>query len=46
MWFAKMHSQGTRVNGPMIIEKGKCFYDQTKTTDKFTFSNISNKNYM
>jgi hypothetical protein len=45
MCFAKMHSQGTPVTGPMIIKKAKCFYDQINITDKFTFSNSSNKNY-
>ena len=46
MWFAKMHSQRTPVTGPTIINKGMCFYDQIEITDKFTFSNSSNKNYM
>jgi len=46
MWFAKMHSQRTPVTGLTIIKKDKFFHDEIKITDKFTFSNSSNKNYI
>jgi hypothetical protein len=41
-----MHSKGTSITGPIIIGKGKSFYDKIKITDKCTFSEGSNKNYL
>jgi hypothetical protein len=33
-----MCSEEKPVTGPMIIQKGKSFYDEMRITDKFTFS--------
>jgi hypothetical protein len=37
-WFTAMCSKGKPMSGTVIIEKGESFYDETKITDKCTFS--------
>jgi hypothetical protein len=41
-----MCSEGKPITGPMIIEKSKSFYDEILITDKCTFSEGRNKNYL
>jgi hypothetical protein len=45
-WFTAMHSKGKPVTGPMIIEKAKSLCDEMKITDKCTFSDGNNNNYL
>jgi type III secretion system FlhB-like substrate exporter len=42
-WFTALRYKGKPMTAPIIIAKGKSFYGEMKITDKFTFSEDSNK---
>jgi len=33
-----VHAEGKSMTGPVVIDKGKCFYGEMKITNKCTFS--------
>jgi hypothetical protein len=33
-----IHAEGKPTNGPVVIDKAKCFYDEMKITNKCAFS--------